>query len=39
MACEFNLSKDQVRYRLAKFKKEGYLTRSGTQKGLWFVKL
>lgn len=39
MAYEFNLSKDQVRYRLAKLKKEGYLTRSRTQKGLWFVKL
>lgn len=34
MACEFNLPKDQVRYRLAKLKKEGYLTRSGTQKGM-----
>lgn len=34
MACEFNLPKDQVRYRLIKLKKEGYLTRSGTQKGM-----
>ena len=39
MAREFNLSKDQVRYRLAKLKKEGRLTRSGTKKGRWLVKL